>query len=115
MEEGGFGVIGVGTWGEMHARVYAGTPGIRLAAICDQDAERARRVSEKLGTVPVYTDYRELLADANVRAVSVVLPDYLHREAAVAAAQSGKHLLIEKPLATTEADALAVIEAANAA
>jgi predicted dehydrogenase len=105
----------VGNWGELHARVYASTPGARLAAICDLNAERAREVSERLGSVPVYTDYREMLADPNVQAVSIVLPDMLHREAAIAAAQAGKHLLLEKPLATTEADCLAIIQAAEAA
>jgi predicted dehydrogenase len=41
MEEIGFGVIGVGTWGELHARVYSTTPGVRLAAVCDTRVERA--------------------------------------------------------------------------
>src|SRR5438067_1493207 len=83
MQEMGFGVIGVGTWGEMHARVYASTPGARLEAVCDADGDRARRVGEACGADRITTDYRELLADPNVQAVSIVLPDFLHREAAV--------------------------------
>lgn len=115
MQEMGFGVIGVGTWGQLHARVYASTSGARLAALCDANSERARQISESLGGVPVYDDYRELLADPSVQAVSIVLPDFLHREAAVAAAEAGKHLLLEKPLATTEEDAQAILKAAEAA
>jgi predicted dehydrogenase len=115
MEETGFGVIGVGTWGELHAKVYATTPGARLAAICDADGERARRVGAECGAARVCEDYHELLADPDVQAVSIVLPDYLHREATVAAAEAGKHVLVEKPLATTEEDALAVLRAAQSA
>jgi len=115
MYETGFGVIGVGTWGALHARVYSSMPDARLAAVCDVDESRARQVGEACGAARVYTDYRELLSDPDVRAVSIALPDFLHREAAVAAAQAGKHVLVEKPLATTEEDARAMIGAADAA
>lgn len=107
----GFGVIGAGTWGTLHARTYASTPGVRLAAVCDLDPERARQAA---GGARVATDYRELLADPEVRAVSIVLPDFLHRDAVVAAAEAGKPILVEKPLATTEEDARAMIDAAAA-
>ncbi len=86
MAEVGFGVIGAGTWGQLHAKVYATTPGARLAAICDADIERARRVGCACGEPEVYEDYRGLLANPDVAAVSVALPDFLHRDAAVAAA-----------------------------
>lgn len=115
MEEVGFGVIGVGTWGELHARVYSTTPGARLAAVCDTNVERAEQIGEACGAGKIYHDYRQLLADPEVQAVSVVLPDFLHREAAVAAAEAGKHILVEKPLATTEEDCRAIIEAARKA
>lgn len=115
METTGFGVIGVGTWGQLHAKVYGSTPSAQLAAVCDSNAERAREIGNACGAAAVYSDYRELLADKNVRAVSIVLPDFLHREAVIAAAEAGKHILVEKPLATTEADARAMIDAARAA
>jgi predicted dehydrogenase len=114
MQSVGFGVIGVGTWGELHARVYATTPGARLAAVCDSNGDRAQQVSISVGGATVYSDYREMLRDPAVQAVSIVLPDFLHREAAVTAAQAGKHILLEKPLATTEEDALAILNAARA-
>jgi predicted dehydrogenase len=115
MQGTGFGVIGVGTWGGLHARVYAGTPGARLAAVCDVNAERAQQVGEACSAARIYEDYRQLLADPDVRAVSIVLPDFLHREAVIAAAEAGKHILVEKPLATTEEDGLAMIASARAA
>jgi len=110
----GFGVIGAGTWGLLHARVYAATPGTFLAAICDLDAERAASAASIAGA-RVYTDYRELLADPEVQAVSVALPDPFHREAVLAAAAASKHVLVEKPLATKEEDALAMLAAAERA
>src|SRR5688500_10599892 len=115
MSEVGFGVIGVGTWGELHARVYGSTPGARLAAVCDADLPRAEKVAAACGAPKVYADYRELLKDPDVRAVSVVLPDFLHREAVVAAAEAGKHVLVEKPLATSVEDGRAMIDAARRA
>jgi predicted dehydrogenase len=112
MSSVGFGVIGAGTWGELHARVYASTPGAHLAAICDANEHRAQRVALSCGGAKVYNDFFALLEDPAVQAVSIVLPDFLHADAAQAAARAGKHILVEKPLATTEAEALAIIHAA---
>jgi len=112
----GFGVIGAGTWGELHARTYASTPGARLAAICDLDRDRAMWLRDALQSdAAVYTDFDALIADPAIDAVSIVLPDFLHRDAAVAAARAGKHILLEKPLATTEEDALAILSAVESA
>src|SRR5579871_5931481 len=98
VEMRGFGVIGAGTWGELHARTYASTPGARLAAICDLDRDRAMWLRDALQSdAAVYTDFDALIADPAIDAVSIVLPDFLHRDAAVAAARAGKHILLEKP------------------
>src|SRR5438067_19728 len=78
----GFGLIGAGTWGSLHARVYGTLPGARLAAVCDLDADRARKLAEPYGA-SVCTDLRELVADPEIRAVSVALPDPYHREAVI--------------------------------
>lgn len=115
MSKIGLGVIGTGTWGEMHARVYADIPGAELAAVCDANIERAKEVGEKCGAKKIYGDYNEMLADPDVHAVSVVLPDFLHHDAVIACAKAGKHILVEKPLATTEAEAIAMINAAREA
>lgn len=109
-----FGVIGLGNWGRLHARVYADEPGAVLAGLCDLDLGRAAAAGEELGVAGVFTDYRDLLADPAIDAVSVALPDFLHREVAVAASRAGKAVLLEKPLATTEEDARAIVAAAEA-
>jgi len=111
----GFGVIGVGTWGEYHALTYSRHPGAALVAVCDKDEARAQAIAAKYGAQRCYTDYRELLGDPEIQAVSIATPDFLHREIAVAAAEAGKDTLVEKPLATMVEDAQAIIEAAERA
>ncbi|HMO58873.1 MAG TPA: Gfo/Idh/MocA family oxidoreductase [Roseiflexaceae bacterium] len=112
----GFGVIGAGiVGGAWHAHVYSRLPHARLVAVCDLDAQRAAAVADACGSAAVYTDYRELLARPDIAAVSVATPDFAHREIAVAAAEAGKHILVEKPLATTVADAEAIVAAARRA
>jgi predicted dehydrogenase len=115
MERTGFALIGAGLFGERHAQAYSRHHAAELVAVCDLDLERARQVAARYGARRATADYRELLADPEVRAVSVALPDHLHREVAVAAALAGKDLLVEKPLATTVADAEAIVAAAEAA
>jgi predicted dehydrogenase len=116
MEPVGFGVIGTGiVGGAWHAHVYASLPQSKLVAVCDLNENRAAEIVQKYGVDAVYTDYRELLANPAVQAVSIATPDFAHREIAVAAAEAGKHILVEKPLATTVADAEAIVQAANKA
>ena len=101
MEKVGFGVIGTGGWGETHVGVYATHPLVDLVAVCDVREDRVQEVAQEYGVQTVYTDYRDLLKDERVSAVSIVTPDFAHTEIAIAAAQAGKDVLIEKPLATT--------------
>jgi predicted dehydrogenase len=108
------GVIGVGTFGAKHARVYAQLDACTLQAVADVDARRAEAVSAGLH-VTGYSDYRELLERADLDAVSICTPDGLHVAPAVAAAQAGKHILVEKPLALTPTDCDAILAAAEAA
>ncbi|MBN1676083.1 MAG: Gfo/Idh/MocA family oxidoreductase [Kiritimatiellae bacterium] len=110
-----YGVIGVGTHGESHLQCVAAAANARLAAVADLSAERAAVMSEKYGPCQVFVDYRELLAQDDVDAVSIVLPDHLHRQVCEDAFAAGKHVLVEKPLATTVADAEAIVAAQRAA
>ena len=97
MKKAGFGVIGVGiVGGAWHAHVYHHMPGADLVAVCDLNAERASEIGDKYAVAHVYTDYRELLARPDIAAVSIATPDFAHREIAVAAAEAGKHILVEK-------------------
>lgn len=109
-----FAVIGSGLWGSLHARVYAESPHGELAAVCDTDGSRASVLASRFG-VDAYTDLGAMLARDDIDAVSIVTPDFAHTELALAAIAAGKHVLVEKPLATTSADCRRVIDAAKAA
>ena len=111
----GFAVIGLGLWGETHLMAYTTTPGCRLAGVCDLDADLARRRAEEF-SVPFWTtDYRELLARPEVQAVSIATPDFAHYELARAAVAAGKHVLLEKPMTTSLAEAEDLAAAAREA
>ncbi len=114
MTSTGFGLIGSGLWGGLHGRVYATTDGAELAAVADVIEDRAQTLAGRHGATS-YTDYRDLLADDRVKAVSIVTPDFAHAEIAVAACEAGKHVLCEKPLATTVEECERIVEAADQA
>jgi UDP-N-acetyl-2-amino-2-deoxyglucuronate dehydrogenase len=109
----GYGIVGCGWVAPSHAvGVRAlGNEGVRLVAVADVDVERARDLANRYGSPDVHEDYPDLLARDDVHAVSICLPDYLHREAALAAAAAGKHVLCEKPLALDLESALEMVEA----
>jgi predicted dehydrogenase len=114
MKKVGFGVIGTGiVGGAWHADVYSRMPQSKLVAVCDLNEQRANEVAKKFGASAVYTDYRQLLENPEIAAVSIATPDHAHREIAVAAAEAGKHILVEKPLATTVEDGEAMVKAAK--
>ena len=116
MSKIGFGVIGTGiVGGAWHAHVYHHLPAAELIAVCDLNEARARAIADRYGLPHVYTDYRDLLARPDIAAVSIATPDFAHREIAVAAAKAGKHILVEKPLATTVEDAEAILRAVDEA
>ncbi|KRA95577.1 hypothetical protein ASD83_18165 [Devosia sp. Root685] len=111
----GFALIGAGLFGQRHAQAYQRHPLVDFKYVCDLDAARAKSVAETYGAAAYTTDFNEIMADPEVVAVSVATPDPAHRDAVVAAARAGKHILVEKPLATTVEDAEAMIAAANEA
>jgi len=110
-----FAAIGVGLWGESHALVYARHPHAFLAAVCDLNEQRAQEVAVRYKAEWCTSDYRQVLADPTIDAVSVATPDFAHAEIVIAAARAGKHVLVEKPLATTVAEAEAMVQAAQEA
>lgn len=104
-------IVGAGTWGANHARIYRSHPFAETVAICDMNRAKAERVAAEEGIPLVYDDYHEMLAESGCDAVAIVTPDFAHADVAVAAANAGKHLLIEKPLATTREDAFRILDA----
>lgn len=111
----GLAVVGLGQVGPVHARIISEERELRLVAVCDLDADRARTAAERFSADRWTTDYSSLLDDDEVDAVFVCTPDQSHREPAVAIAEAGKHLFVEKPLASTISDADAIINAAAVA
>ena len=115
------GVIGAGWPGERHADGYVATPGCRLVAIADANAERGAAFAARYGAMQegaalkIYADYSGLLADPEIDAVSVALPNFLHHPATIAALEAGKHVLCEKPPALNHAQARQMVETATRA
>jgi UDP-N-acetylglucosamine 3-dehydrogenase len=93
-------VIGVGSMGRNHARVYSELLEANLVAVSDADAEQAEVVAEKFGA-NAYTDYCTLLEREKPDVVSIAVPTRLHEEVGVAALEAGAHVLMEKPIAAT--------------
>jgi len=106
------GVWGVGVWGEKHARVYGALDECELVGVHDRSPERARAVVKQFGG-RVFDTPEALLAECE--AVSVATPTVAHREATEQALAAGCHVLVEKPMAVTVAEADAMIAAAERA
>ncbi len=109
-EEIGFAIIGAGMVARYHATAIERTPGARLVAVGRSDLARAEETATQFG-VPCLADYTALLARDDVDAVCICTPSGLHAEQTIAAARAGKHVLVEKPMALTLADADAMIAA----
>jgi myo-inositol 2-dehydrogenase / D-chiro-inositol 1-dehydrogenase len=107
-----FGLIGAGWIGSFHAETLASRlPNTRLVAVADPVPAAAERFPAQR----VYTDPMELIADPDVEAVAICSPATSHADLVVAAAQAGKHVFCEKPMALTLADADRAIDAARTA
>lgn len=110
-----YGVVGLGFFGEKHAAVLADMAGVELAAVCTRRPDRVKEIADRFGVPKTYTDFRDLLADPGVDAVSVVTHLHDHCEIAVAALRAGKHVFLEKPMAGTVEACDAIVDAARAA
>lgn len=104
-------VIGVGYLGNFHAQKYASLPEVELVAVADTDADRVSEVAARYGVRGV-TDYRVLMGDIDV--VSVVTPPATHFPIARACLEAGSHVLVEKPVTETVAEAETLIALAAA-
>jgi predicted dehydrogenase len=93
-------VIGVGSMGRNHARVYSELAEAELVAVSDANGKQAGAIAEKFG-VRAYADYREMLEKEKPDAVSVAVPTVLHEEVGMVALEAGAHVLMEKPIAAT--------------
>jgi myo-inositol 2-dehydrogenase / D-chiro-inositol 1-dehydrogenase len=110
------GIAGCGHAAEnLHVPALRGLPSLTVVAVADVDAERTRAVAERFGIGRRYTDPADLVADPDVDIVCVCTPPSTHAAIGVAALEAGKHLLVEKPIAASLADADRLIDVAERA
>jgi len=113
------GLIGTGGMGKAHATAYKNVPLVFgnepgrpiLEIVADVDAKAVEKWAGEFGFARWTTNWREIVNDPRVDIVDITTPNNLHAEMAIAAAQAGKHIYCEKPLATTSADAARIVEA----
>src|SRR5919112_168101 len=122
MEQGeiGVGLVGYKFMGRAHSNAYRQVasffdvdPAPRMAAICGRDEAGVREAADTLGWDSYETDYRKLIAREDIGLVDVVTPGNTHREIVLTALEAGKHVLCEKPLANTLAEAREMLTAAR--
>ncbi|MDX3642314.1 Gfo/Idh/MocA family oxidoreductase [Streptomyces sp. MB09-02B] len=115
----GIAVVGFGWMGRVHTQAYARLPhhfprlALRpeLVTVVEDVPGRAEEAARQFGFATTARDWREVVADPRIQAVSITAPNFLHREIGVAMAEAGKHIWIEKPVGLTAADARAVADA----
>ncbi|HVR04491.1 MAG TPA: Gfo/Idh/MocA family oxidoreductase, partial [Solirubrobacteraceae bacterium] len=109
------GVVGLGYWGPNLARNFAAIAGCEVSWLCDADARARERVAAAHPEARVSETIEPLLSDPELDAVVLATPVPTHAQLAAAVAGAGKHCFVEKPLATSAADAQAAVAAAQAA
>jgi UDP-N-acetylglucosamine 3-dehydrogenase len=112
MKKLGVAVIGTGFWGKNHARVYKELASTELVAICDVNADRAKSVADQFGA-KAYTSNARMLKNEKIEAVSVCTWSTNLAQEALKALKAGKHVLVEKPMATNTKQAEKLLETAE--
>lgn len=108
------GIVGVGWWACFnHIPTLQASDTADCVAICDLNAERLRQVGDQFGIAGRYSDVTQMVRDEKLDGVIVATPHVAHRVPAIAAMEAGAHVMVEKPMATTGADARAIEEAAQ--
>jgi len=108
-------MIGCGGISSLHGESWQRVPNARIVACADVDEEKAQEFKQRFNVRDAVTDFRRLLERTDIDAVDICIPTFLHAEAAIAAAQAGKHILCEKPIAMALNDADDMIGAARTA
>ncbi len=103
-------VVGLGV-GEQHLLSYRNIPGVGVAAVCDLDSKRLDEVARRYDVPNSFVDYRKITEDADIDVVSICSYDDCHAEQTISALENGKHVMVEKPVALSRADAEAILRA----
>jgi UDP-N-acetylglucosamine 3-dehydrogenase len=112
MKKLGVAVIGTGFWGRNHSRVFKELEETELIAVCDIDSERAKKVAQQFG-VKAYTNVAKMLKRKDIKAVSLCTWSTNLAKEALRALKAGKHVLVEKPMATNVRQAKKLVETAE--
>jgi xylose dehydrogenase (NAD/NADP) len=110
-----FGILGAANIARAFAKGAATVPGVQIVAVASRDAAKARAFADEIGVARSHASYDAMLADPEIDAIYIPLPNTMHAEWAIRVAQAGKHILCEKPLASTVADTVAMFAAAKQA
>jgi predicted dehydrogenase len=106
-------VIGAGGIGQDHLASFKLHPAATVVALAEVSPARGREAAERFGVPELVTDYRKLLGRRNIDVVSVALPNYLHAKVALDALRAGKHVMLDKPMATNARDAAKLVAEAT--
>lgn len=114
MEKLKVAVVGAGIYGQNHLNAFTWNPNADLVAVCDLNPVITEKVAKEYN-VQTFNDIEDMLNSVDIDVVAVATPDPYHKDPTLAAIRHGKHVLVEKPLATNSEDAYEIIEAANKA
>ena len=107
------GVIGMGFIGPAHIEALRRLGSVDVAALAECSDEVARAKAESLGIEEYYGDYKQIIKDDDIGCIHICSPNYLHYEMAKAVLEAGKHVICEKPLAISVAEAQELVELAD--
>jgi predicted dehydrogenase len=106
------GIVGLGWTGEQHLLAYKQIPGVEVMALAGLEQDKGRELCATYGVPELYSGYEQIIERADIDAVSVCVPNYLHSPIGLAALRASKHILVEKPLALNGDEAKAMVDAA---
>ncbi len=107
------GVIGYGYWGPNLVRNFNELSDARVLKVCDARTDRLALVRQRHPTIETTTSYRDLIVDPKIDAILIATPVSTHFQFALEALQAGKHVLVEKPIASSSEEAIRLIAAAE--
>ncbi len=108
-------LVGCGRISDLHQMGYRGRQDAKIVAVCDTNSSTARKKAKEWGVERVYTSYTQVLEDKEIDLVELLTPHHLHCPMTVQAAQAGKHISVQKPMAMSAAEADEMIAAAQKA
>ena len=106
-------IVGCGRISDLHQMGYRGRDDAKIIAVCDTNKAHAKKKAREWGVEKVYSDYKQVLEDKDIDVVELLTPHHLHCPMTIQAAEAGKHISVQKPMALSAAEADMMISAAN--